>query len=70
MALSVLLSRQRTLVEELQAFSITTSYDELRRVLCSAAAARAAVPRSPTCFEAESGLVQVVSDNSDADIIL
>jgi hypothetical protein len=56
-ALSVLLSRQRTLVEELQAFSVTTSYDELHRFRCSAAAARATVPRGLACFEAESGLV-------------
>lgn len=68
LGLSVLLNRQRKLTDELHVYGVTSSYDELRRFRCSAAATMASVPRGLANFDSEHGLVQVVADNFDTQI--
>ncbi|KAL8560458.1 hypothetical protein ACOMHN_054361 [Nucella lapillus] len=68
LAVSVLLSRQRKVIEQLHDFGVTSSYDELRRFRISAATAMASVPRGLAQFDSSHGLVQVVADNFDTQI--
>ncbi|KAL8588411.1 hypothetical protein ACOMHN_029580 [Nucella lapillus] len=68
LAVSVLLSRQRKVIEQLHDFGVTSSYDELRRFRISAATAMASVPRGLAQFHSSHGLVQVVADNFDTQI--
>ncbi|KAK7460357.1 hypothetical protein BaRGS_00038885 [Batillaria attramentaria] len=63
LALSVLLSRQRKVIEELHSFGVTTTYDELRRLRIPAAHAVVSAQRGLTQFDSADGLVQAVSDN-------
>lgn len=63
-ALSVLLSRHRKMIDELHNYGVASSYDELRRFRISAATAMASVPK----FDSDAGLVQVVADNFDTQI--
>ncbi|KAL8613649.1 hypothetical protein ACOMHN_029741 [Nucella lapillus] len=68
LAVSVLLSRQRKVIEQLHDFGVTSSYDEYRRFRISAATAMASVPRGLAQFDSSHGLVQVVADNFDTQI--
>ena len=67
-ALGVLLRDYKSILGYSYDYGITCSYDEIRRFKKSAAVAAAADPSVHGISSAESGLVQTVVDNFDADI--
>ena len=68
-ALSVLLSK-KTLIEELHYFRVCCSYDEYLRFKASAAKAAEAQIDLRGLLNAKEGLIQVVEDNFDSNIIV
>ncbi len=69
-ALGVLIRSSKELVNQLHAFGVTCSYDEVLRFKKSAALATTHDACLSGISNASGGLVQVVGDNSDADIII
>ena len=65
LALSVLASN-KTLIEHLHEYGITSTYDEFRRFKVSAAAATDASNHKEV--DAKDGLIQIIADNFDAHI--
>ena len=65
LALSVLASN-KTLIEHLHEYGITSTYDEFRRSKVSAAAATDASNQKEV--DAKDGLIQIIADNFDAHI--
>ena len=65
LALSVLASN-KTLIEHLHEYGITSTYDEFRRFKVSAAAATDASNHKE--IDAKDGLIQIIADNFDAHI--
>ena len=66
--LGVLVRDSKKLIELLHAFGVTCSYDEILRFKKSAAFSAAADMDLLGISQADSGLIQVVADNFDADI--
>ena len=67
-ALGMLLRDYKSILGYTYDYGITCSYDEIRRFKKSAAVAAAADPSVHGISSAESGLVQTIVDNFDADI--
>ena len=66
--LGVLIRYSKELINEMHAFGVTCSYDEVLRFKKSAACATAQDNELSSISNADSGLVQVVVDHFDADI--
>ena len=60
-----LLAREKKTIEQLYAFRVSASYDEIRRYKISAAASS---NFSDLCLDAEKGLIQGICDNYDTNI--
>ena len=66
--LGIKLGRSNKLINTMQSFGVTCSYDEILRFRRSAARAASNQRSSPGIVDAATGLIQVVADNFDADI--
>ena len=67
-ALGVLMRNSKALVSQLNAFGVTSSYNEVLRFKKSAAVAATSAPALQGISDSKLGLIQVVVDNFDADI--
>ena len=67
-ALAVLMRNSKALVSNMNELGVTCTYDELLRFKKSAAVAASSSPTLQGISDSNSGLIQVVVDNFDADI--
>ena len=68
-ALGILLRDSKTIVNKMYDYRVTCSYDELLRFKKSAAVAASTNPSKQGISDARQGLIQVVADNFDCDIM-
>ena len=60
-----LLAREKKMIQQLYAFGVSASYDEIRRYKISAAAT---TNFSDLSLDAEKGLIQIICENYDTNI--
>ncbi len=63
-----IVARDKSIINTLHDFSVTSSYDEILRFKSSAASHTANINKTQGLFNAENGLIQAVIDNYDANI--